>query len=367
MKKVLSMLLTVILCISFMPSFAKSGDIAGKIYSTDIKAYINGIEVPSYNIGGKTVVLVEDIVKYNYYNDDLRTLIIGDLAPYNLIEGKNTQTLPSGSVIGNVYETDIKTYIYNKQLTSYSLNGKMAVAIEELGDDNTFSNIGGKFIWDEKERTISLEFMYSKSINKLMREKGVNMNITDDYEISFESKPIVSGNVSGFKIPESDMPQPLTLDGKVMGYICCPTSSHFYDDGNNISLIAERGAFFFYFFEEKVAEYLKDTKPVSPTQQDWLDYYESQWYTIIDSYETDEYIFLYMSQPNFHGSTQSLRRIAKDGSLIEYDNEFDSVSLHGNKFFDNVIIDKENEKVTFGYDVYYEIDLKTGEITKLES
>ena len=345
--------------------FASSGDVIGNIYSTDIKAYINGTEVPSYNIGGKTVIIVEDVIKYNYYNDDLRTLIVGSISPQTVIEGKNNQTTPPGRIVGKVYETDIKTYIYNKQLTSYSLNGKMAVAIEELGDDNTFSDIGGKFIWNEKERTISLEFMYNRYISDIMREKGVNMNISDNYEISFESSPIVNGSLSGsFKIPQDEAFKPLTLNDDIIGYFCRPESTHFYDDGNSVFLVTEPDAYFFYFYKEKVRELLENTPVVQPSQKDWLDHYENQMCTIIDSYETEDYIFLYMTQHIIHGSTQFLRRISKDGTQICYDSEFESVSLHGNKRFDDVVIDKENEKVTFGYDTFYEIDLKTGTMTK---
>lgn len=35
------------------------GAVAGSFYTTDIVAYIDGMAVPSYNIGGKTAVIAE--------------------------------------------------------------------------------------------------------------------------------------------------------------------------------------------------------------------------------------------------------------------------------------------------------------------
>ncbi len=68
-----------------------------------------------------------------------------------------------------------------------------------------------------------------------------------------------------------------------------------------------------------------------------------------------------------HGSNHFLNRIDKaTGKCIWYSQEFTSVSLWGTKVFDNVEIDREREIVTFRYDTDYEIDLKTGKMTKSE-
>ena len=164
MKRILSSVLVLSLIIATMiPTFAANGDISGHIYSTDIRAFINGIEVESYNIGGKTAVVIEDLFGERthlcQYNDDTRTLKFSGLAPSFLEEGKNKGDYAPGTIIGNVYETDIKTSVYDVVIPSYNIGGKTAVAIEDLGYNGEFSPIGGKFIWDDKERTISLEFL----------------------------------------------------------------------------------------------------------------------------------------------------------------------------------------------------------------
>ena len=109
-KKIMILSLTAILLLVFsgMTTYAKTGDIAGNIYSTDIKAYINGVCVDSYNIGGKTVVIVEDITNQFAYADDVRTLVIWDFAPGNLVGTKKSSSQKSGKVVGKIYETDIR-------------------------------------------------------------------------------------------------------------------------------------------------------------------------------------------------------------------------------------------------------------------
>ena len=42
-------------------SNSKSGNVIGKIYETDIKTSIYDVVIPTYNIGGKTAVVIETI------------------------------------------------------------------------------------------------------------------------------------------------------------------------------------------------------------------------------------------------------------------------------------------------------------------
>ena len=63
MKKFLSIILSLAMVTTTETvAFAANGDVIGNIYSTDIRAYINGVEVESYNIGGRTAVVIEDIL-----------------------------------------------------------------------------------------------------------------------------------------------------------------------------------------------------------------------------------------------------------------------------------------------------------------
>ena len=122
MKKLITLILMIgIICQGFS-AFAKSGDVSGKIYATDIKAFINGVEVPSYNIGGKTAFIIEDVVlNYCYtYRDEYRTLTWSVPSPDCLIPGSSQSDKKPGTPIGKTYETDIKTYMYDKLLPAFS-------------------------------------------------------------------------------------------------------------------------------------------------------------------------------------------------------------------------------------------------------
>ncbi len=67
MKKILTLILIFSMMIHTTIALAANGDIVGHIYSTDIRAYINGVEVESYNIGGKTAVVIEDVIAENWH------------------------------------------------------------------------------------------------------------------------------------------------------------------------------------------------------------------------------------------------------------------------------------------------------------
>ncbi len=58
----------------------------------------------------------------------------------------------NGDVIGYVYSTDIIA-----ELNAFALDGKMAAAIEDIGDNRTYSGYGGSYIWNSEDRIISLD------------------------------------------------------------------------------------------------------------------------------------------------------------------------------------------------------------------
>lgn len=380
MKKMISFILAVFILFTAMPSgFAASGDIAGKIYATDIKTCINGVWVDSYNIGGKTVVVVEDITRQHQYWNETRTLTIYDFNPEELVSGDNSSNKKPGTVIGNIYESDIKTYFRGKELTAYSLDGKMAVVVEELGDDNTFSEIGGRYVWNDSLRTLTLESMhrYPYSMRNMMEDKGYNIILKEtDYTYALEAEPVAAPLTGGHILCEKEIPANsiirVTYDGETIGYRCSFALTEVETDENGVYTIKERQSPVDYFYVDKVEDMIFRAGVVTPTVDDWLSYYKNHTLSnIIDSFETDEYMFLYMFQSAFMSGTESLIKLNKaDGTKVNYADEFVSVSLRGQKRFDSVEIDRENEKVYVHYDKDYVIDLKTDEVrvyNKLET
>ncbi len=367
MKRFVSVILILVITLSLSQfTFAASGDIAGKIYSTDIKASINGVWVDSYNIGGKTVVIVEDITNQFEYYDALRTLVIDDLAPQRLISGKNTNTQKSGNVIGNIYETDIKTYYRGKELTGYSLDGKMAVVVEELGADNTFSQIGGKYIWNENLRTITLEtlYRYPYSMRNMLEDNDYNIILTETYT-GLDATPTPSPLNAGYILCEKEIPDnsiiPVKYKGEIIGYKCSFADLWVETDENGGYSCKEMQSPVEFFYVDKVEDMIFEAGHIQITAQDWLDYFKNHTIsTIKDSFETDEYIFLFMFSSAIMSGRDRLIKINKaDGTKIEYQ---DFPDLCGAERFEKIVIDRENEKVYLPYDKDYVINLKTDEI-----
>jgi len=366
-KTVFSIILMIMAAVfSEVSAWAATGDVIGSIYSTDIMASINGVWVESYNIGGKTVVIIEDITSQYAYSDASRTLAIWDLAPQELNTGGKISNKRPGTRIGRIYETDIKTIFRGKEIKSYSLNGKMAVEIEDLGCDNEFSNIGGKYIWNEKERTISLEVIhrYTSEIHDILRDKGVNMVINQkDGKLVAEFVPVAITNGSilgGGTVSDNSMSEVL-YNGEVIGYKCKFPNMELTFDG-----FLRPDGFWTdvdYYYADKIKAAISDISPILPTAEDWVTYYEQNMYVIKERFETDEYMFLYMTLATPHGGSQWLMKFDKTTcETISYNGEFNSVSLYGAKIFEHVKVDEKSEKVYLHYDYDYVIDLKTDEV-----
>lgn len=162
-------------------------NIIGKVLSTDIVAYIDGLPIESYNIDGNTGIVAEDLLKYGYgvyYNWDLRCLEIENSNSYydnikvDYVPEKNTK--PIGSFVSNVYSSDIKTFLYgleeDKEIPSYNIGGKTIILIDSLEQY-------GDVIWYPDERKICFDFV-----------EGWAVDFEDDY------KKDTSSYISNFTI-----------------------------------------------------------------------------------------------------------------------------------------------------------------------
>ena len=166
MKK---LLLTLALLLFALPAGAANGDVIGKIYSTDILALINGKAVPSYNIGGRTAVVLEELEESGFwinidYNDETRTLKASMSNSANsYLDGVERGT--PGKILGNVYESDIKVIINGHEIKGCNIGGKTAVVIEDLGEIGGDNEQYGRskyrytYIWSEAERKIELNYI----------------------------------------------------------------------------------------------------------------------------------------------------------------------------------------------------------------
>jgi hypothetical protein len=178
-------IISILLCCNIVFAYEDSaqnehnvGDLIGHIYETDIVSDIDGMKIPSYNIGGETVIIAEDLTDYGFdvsWDQQTRTVSVyikekPDITPVcNQQKGKT-----NGKIIGNVYYTDIKAIVNGFYVKAYNIGGKTALSIEELSCANKpegieyritfeipysiwgYSSYMFKSSWNQQKRTISL-------------------------------------------------------------------------------------------------------------------------------------------------------------------------------------------------------------------
>lgn len=157
-KSMFNLTLALILTVQCLTTsaFAKTGDIAGDYYATDIITTLNGFEIDSINIGGYTLISAEDMMHYGFivvWNAEERTLRVMDnpYSPENIPPAVRKESLPTGTVMGNYYETDIITYLDGKPITAYNIGGRTYIHGEEM------SRFGYLVTWSESERSLTIK------------------------------------------------------------------------------------------------------------------------------------------------------------------------------------------------------------------
>lgn len=228
MKKSISLFLMLILTVSMSFSVFGAeniGDVLGNIYSTDILTYINDTVVPSYSINGKMLIVAEDLMSYGFdvfYNDEIRCLFVTR-------NGKKENPICSeargsiGEITGNYYKSDIRVIFNGEFVTSYSLNGKMAIEAEKLGEaSESTDNFGlSRYLmnvkWDENERKLNLythtnEFSDTKKALESYKNKD-SFGWHYNGEIELEGGKILLGEVWGTSHGDYKYYQYLSDDG----------------------------------------------------------------------------------------------------------------------------------------------------------
>ena len=107
------------------------------VMPTDIRAFVDGYEIPAYNIRDKLGIVAEDLRGYGFnvvWNGEARTLSIskkdgGVSAPIDDIR-YNSKKLP-------VYSTDIVTYIDGAVVESFNIDGETVIFFSEISKYGT--------------------------------------------------------------------------------------------------------------------------------------------------------------------------------------------------------------------------------------
>lgn len=155
-KRILSVLAVCLMVLSLtgIPVSAKNGDIAGAVYYTDIRAFINGHPIESYNVDGYTAVCAEDLAAYGFcvrWYAESRLLIITPNTEYASAPPEYMfpeVTKPSGTYRMPYLETDIQVLADGKAISSWNIDGRTLIRLQDL-------TMFGVTVWDAEARTSS--------------------------------------------------------------------------------------------------------------------------------------------------------------------------------------------------------------------
>jgi hypothetical protein len=123
----------------------------GNVLHTDIRVFINDVEIAGYNIGGATYVIAEDLRPYGFgvaWNGADRTLSItqgaarGDAKPVSRNAGA------VGAVAFPYVDTDIRAFIDGSEITSFNIQGQTVILIDDL------ARAYGSRTWDAENREL---------------------------------------------------------------------------------------------------------------------------------------------------------------------------------------------------------------------
>ena len=116
----------------------------GNIYISDIKAFINYIWIPSYNLDGATAVLVRDLENYGFdinWSEQTKKVKIS----YST-EKEVSPLIPQydppqdiGLIRFKTYPSDIKVYFEGKEIPSVNIGGRCAVKLRDIDTEKNIS------------------------------------------------------------------------------------------------------------------------------------------------------------------------------------------------------------------------------------
>ena len=137
-----------LIAIMFFAISISAADIIGDVKDTDIVALIDDAQIKSYNYKGHTYVIAEELKHFGFdvvWNERDRALKItrggNNFSPY---------TPDNENPAKQVYQTDIKAYINDNEITAYNVGGRTIINIESL---EAFGNC----FYDNSTRTIKID------------------------------------------------------------------------------------------------------------------------------------------------------------------------------------------------------------------
>lgn len=173
----LAISLTAVSIHSNAQEMAPAGTEIGHLYATDIVTLWDGAVIPSYNIGGRTAVVLQDLADYGFLVewspgdewDTGKACVTTQALPEQFPSYAPEKTEAPGTIVGSIYATDISVEVNGLQIPAFNIGGHMAICLDSLCSsylDNQFgkninaaigySNAGFRLNWDEEKRIVSV-------------------------------------------------------------------------------------------------------------------------------------------------------------------------------------------------------------------
>ncbi len=328
MKKLIIMILFVLSIFSTVLVQAED-NIIGNIYSTDILAYVNGNAVESYNIGGKTVVIAEDLADnyygFNYvYDDEKRLLEVNSNFTKPQTNSKKIERGTLGKIEGNVYATDIKVKYNGIEINGYNIGGKTAICLEELGElydspnkEYGYSKYLGKTIWNEKERSIYFE-SYLDNFNEIKISR-VNYGFCDNILYVYSDDLSKLGEITtwtGKENFQNTYNYSKDFDKYSINKLYIDINGEKYEIGTSVA-INTNGADVTHFSItniQKAEELIKKVKTPQMSYNEAISYFNNN-YKVVDNIENEEYAVLLVKEP-IKDVTYFVVSVKKSGGFV---------------------------------------------------
>ena len=176
LRRPAAMLLAAVMLLAAAPVYAADKIIDYVLY-TDIRTYINNVEITSYNIQGYTAVVVEDLLTYGFdvvWDGAARTLKVTRNAA-KAVTGSAVSATTGGKVGEKampVYATDIKTYLDGKETKSYNVGGRTIVYVDDLA-----LLYAADYQWDAAARTLKAVWSGSAAAEAAPAEGDIDSDI----------------------------------------------------------------------------------------------------------------------------------------------------------------------------------------------
>lgn len=161
MKKFLSAVLSfvLLLCLA-LPVCGVQGDVVGYALYTEIVAEINEKPIASYNVDGRTAIMVQDLAQYGFevvWNQEARAT---NIWMQEVAQGQDmedgTEFVPQppegavGTIAYPIYASDIKVYVAGEEKESFNIGGHVMIYLSDLA-------AFGDVIWHQEEQIAELK------------------------------------------------------------------------------------------------------------------------------------------------------------------------------------------------------------------